>query len=420
MSAPAALLAALLAVAPLAGAQEPASHHADSARLHLGGQAVGLVTRVSPAYQGRAYTEGYLSQPVVHAHLRLPRVPLVVQGMLNLEGLTLERGELTAGIYGEGYVDRRHPHTLVHELLVGAAGEAAGVRLSAYAGKGFAPFGTDDPMSRPLVKFPVNHHLAQLLERVVLVGAAHRGPLVVEAALFNGDEPTSPWEWPRVERFGDSWAARLTVLPVAGVELQASTANVTSPEHASGQGLDQRKWSAAARLERQVAGRPAYLLAEWARTDERQRGRRAFRFESLLAEGATSAGPLTVAARLERTDRPEEERLADPFRTPRPHADFNLLGVTRWTVATARVAFPLAGPAGSRLAPFVEVARAGATPRVRGALFVPAEFYGEDRLWSLSAGVRLEVGARHGRMGRYGVAAPAAPPDARAAAGLHH
>lgn len=419
------LLALAAGIAPVARvhAQDAAPPRADAAppsRVQLGAQAIGVVTRADPAYRGRAFTEGYLTQPIVHAHARLPALPLAVQGALDFEGLTLERGELNAGVYGEGYVDRRHPHTLLHELVLGVEGDVRGAALSLFAGKGFVPFGTDDPMSRPFVKFPVNHHLAQILERLVAVGAARGGPLLVEGALFNGDEPTSPWAWPRARRFGDSWALRAAVLPLSGVELAGSTAAVTSPEHADGDGLDQRKWSVALRVER-PGPRAAYLLAEWARTDERRRERRAFRYESLLAEAAGAVGPLALAARLERTDRPEEERLADPFRTPRPHGDFNLLGVTRWQVATVHVALPIAGPAGTRLRPFVEVAHAHAEPRVRGAVFVPAAFYGSARQWSLSAGLRASVGAEHGRMGRYGAARTGgAASHAHAGAPAHH
>ena len=48
-------------------------------------------------------------------------------------------------------------------------------RLSLTAGKGFAPFGTDDPMSRPVLRYPVNHHLAQILERAVAIGRSIAG-----------------------------------------------------------------------------------------------------------------------------------------------------------------------------------------------------------------------------------------------------
>src|SRR5690606_31320362 len=108
-----------------------------------------------------------------------------------------------------GYIDRRHPHTYLHEAMVGVGGTASGVRGSLFAGKGFVPFGTDDPMVRPFVKYPVNHHHAQLMERVVLVGALQLSRVAVEVARFNGDEPEGPSDWPNAGRALDSWAARL-------------------------------------------------------------------------------------------------------------------------------------------------------------------------------------------------------------------
>ena len=56
--------------------------------------------------------------------------------------------------------------------------------------------------------------------------------------------------------------------------------------------------------------------------------------------------------------------------------------------------------------PFIELAYLRPTQAVRPSLFVPDEFYGAARLWSVSAGVRLGIGAAHARMGRYGAAAP--------------
>src|SRR6185436_5736891 len=140
--------------------------------------------------------EGYLTQPVVMAHAAPAGGRVRLVGTLDLEGLTLRRGQLNAGAFGEGYVDRRHPHTLVHEAVAsveGALPGARGVRASLAAGKGFVPFGTDDPMSRPFVLFPVNHHLAQVLERALVVGGARAdgrgGSAALEAPLFNRDEP---------------------------------------------------------------------------------------------------------------------------------------------------------------------------------------------------------------------------------------
>ena len=58
-----------------------------------------------------------------------------------------------------------------------------------------------------------------------------------------------------------------------------------------------------------------------------------------------------------------------------------------------------------RASPFAEVMVSRPTDARPGPLFVARDFYGADRIWSLSAGLRLEAGMRHDRMGRYGVAA---------------
>ena len=373
----------------------------------LGAQAIGVVTHAAPAFDHQAYTEGYLTQPVVTGHLVAPGGWLQLIATLNLEGVTLQRGELNAGIWGEGYVDRRHPHTLVHEAIASVTG-ALPWRDGAWsvsAGKGFVPFGSDDPMSRPLEKFPANHHLSQILERYVAIAGLRAGPVVLEAATFNGDEPAGPYRWPVASRFGDSWAVRATYLATPGVSLSASTATVESPENAVSHGLDQRKWHTAIRLQRGAPARSVYLLAEAARTDDRDRGRRAYRVQSLLAEGAVTRGGWELAGRLERSDRPEEERLVDPFRSPRPAPDNGILGVTRWEIATVALSRRLDGPGGLRAAPFLEGSLLQASSRVANAVFIPADFYGSARQWSLSAGLRVGWGMRHARMGRYGVAA---------------
>ena len=48
-----------------------------------------------------------------------------LEGVLTLdfEGLTLDRGQLTPGAYGEGYADRRHPHTYLHEATASSRAE---------------------------------------------------------------------------------------------------------------------------------------------------------------------------------------------------------------------------------------------------------------------------------------------------------
>ena len=135
--------------------------------------ATGLLTTANPALLGRRYTEGYLTQPNVLGDAAWGA--LHVTGTLNFEGYTLRRGELNAGMYGEGYADRRHPHTLVHEAMLAVGTPSrAGFRATLAGGKGFTPYGTDDPMMRPFVKYPVNHHHAQIIERVLVLGALQR------------------------------------------------------------------------------------------------------------------------------------------------------------------------------------------------------------------------------------------------------
>lgn len=328
--------------------------------------------------------------------------------MVNFEGLTIPDGVPTPGAWGEGFVDRRHPHTYAHELMVSGVqpfGADSRNGASLALGKGFAPFGSDDPMARPFIAYPVNHHLAQILERLVAVAAVRAGPVTAEAGLFDGDEPTKPADWPRLARFGDSWSARLTLSPVRGLELQGSYADVASPEHRDGSGLDQVKWSTSGRLERPTRVGQAYALVEWARTVE---GDNFFRYHSLLAEAALHGRAVGIAYRFERTERPEEQRAAEPFRTVRPLLDNAILGRTRWSIHTVALDAVLEEWPAIRVAPFVELS-AGRVTSLDPAGFDPVAFYGRDTFWSVTAGLRLGFGMRLHRMGRYGVALPAAP-----------
>ena len=401
------LVTVLALVAPRAHAQtaSPARATDSTTRFRgaIGLYGLALASRVDPAMAGRTYTEGYLAQPLIMARGSAFRGR--IEGILTLdfEGLTLERGQLTPGAYGEGYVDRRHPHTYLHEAVIVARGAFAGTGVSLAAGKGFVPFGTDDPMMRPFAAYPVNHHLAQILERYVVIAAVRRGPFALEGAVFNGDEPLGVGVPPDAGRIGDSWAARGTASLRDDVELQGSYAFVTSPELPSG-GFDQHKWSASARYDH-ATGPVRYALVEWAWTDAVLGDVSTNRFSSILAEASTSVRALTASMRYENTTRPEEQRLLDPFRTSRSPTDLTVIGVTRWQTITAAAtqAFTL-GSVG--LAPFVEVAWARPTQAVTPSAFEPEEFYGTSSIWMLSAGVRFGLGLMHGRMGRYGVSAP--------------
>jgi hypothetical protein len=398
----------LMIALPAAAAAQHA--HADTAAavgrttvVRLGAHAVPLLTHVTPILNGAAYTEAYLTQPTLFGALRTAGGALRVAAAVSLEPLTLDRGELSAGAYGEGYVDRRHPHTYLHELMLSAQGSTAGIAASVAVGRGFAPFGSDDPMMRPFVKFPVNHHLGQVLERLVAMAGVRVGPVLLEAGVFNGDEPASPDDFGSFDRFGDSWSGRVTIMPAAGVELQASRAAVTSPELPMGGGWDQRKWSASGRYAGRVRGRPLQALAEWKRTTQVDRGRDVFAFGSVLLETQLDVQGWRPAVRLERSERPEEERTGDPFRSPWPHGGGHVLGITRWNIAGVRLERDVvAGTFG--IAPFVELSFAHVQHSVQG-LFSAREHYGSSDIRTLNLGARLRAGMHPERMGRYGVAA---------------
>lgn len=392
---------------PLAG-QHSAAAHNSAMRIDMRGgiHAVGLVTHASPILNGESKTEAYLTQPTLLGGLSAFDGALSLTTSISLEGLTLDRGELGAGSYGEGYVDRRHPHTYLHELVVSAQRSIGPAAVSLAAGRGFAPFGTDDPMMRPFVKFPVNHHLAQVLERLIAQAGVRTQHVMVEAGVFSGNEPLDAADMGSIDRFGDSWAARVTIRPLNGIELQASHARIESPELPSGDGWDQRKWGAAARYSREHAFGRVYALAEWKHTTEVDRGADLFGLSSVLMEGALDIGGWRPAVRYEWSERPEEQRGSDPFRTPWPHAGGHVLGITRWNIVSARIE-RAAEAAGVRMAPFVEASHARVS-ETAGGVFDPEEFYGATRLWTLNIGIRFGAGMHPTRMGRYGVAADAA------------
>jgi hypothetical protein len=374
--------------------------------VQLSGQAIAVSTRVDPIPGGTSLDEIRVVQPVLLARAHTFEGKLAFVGSLNLEGWTMPEGELTPGAFGEGYVDRRHPHTYFHELMLSVTdplGRLDGdLRLSLSGGKGFVAFGTDDPMSRPVLRYPANHHFSQILERAVVVAGVAYGPLMVEGSWFNGDEPEMPEQWPFWDRFSDSRAIRATVTPIHGVEIQYSAAEVFSPEHRPGAGLEVIKKSASGRVERTVAGIPAYLLFEWAETAE---GDRFFVFDSYLVEAEARPGRHRAYFRGERTERPEETRTLSRFRTQRPHLENSLVGITNWNIHSIGYGFTF-GPwfRGLRVEPFGEVTYA-TVASVGGGLFRPEQHYGGTEFWAVSLGVRMDWRMAGHRMGRYGIAA---------------
>ncbi|MBW3533732.1 MAG: hypothetical protein KY453_00725 [Gemmatimonadetes bacterium] len=351
--------------------------------------------------------EALVSQPLVMANLESPGSGLVLRVTPNFEGLTLEDGELTPGGWGEGFIDRRHPHTLLHELMLSwnLWDVAPGLDLSFSGGKGFAPYGTDDPMARPVLKYPTNHHLSQILERWTLNAVALAGPWSVEAGLFGGQEPEGPYDMSNVTPFGNSWSVRVVrrfgeggAMAVWPWELKASWASVTEEHHGE---ETTRLANLALRHQRAWPGvGEVYALAEASRSDpEEDDG-----VWSLLAEGRVAAGAHQPYYRFEWATRPEFEREAatgDGFF--RYDHDDHPTGATRWAIHTLGYGFTATDlPVSVR--PFVE-GQLATVSHERGPVDV-AELFGGSTLWAVSLGARVFLGGDPMRMGGYGVLDP--------------
>ncbi len=384
---------------------------AGQARPELSAEATIVMHQASTTPTGQALGEVKLVRPVLMASWRI-RGGVTARATFNFEGVTMPAGELSPGAWGEGFVDRRHPHTYAHELILEGRQTlrcfgSTICALGGFLGKGFVPFGSADPMVRGFVRYPVNHHLAQILERAVIGGQLRVGPATAEAAFFNGDEPEHPGQWPRIGgRFGDSWAFRLSIRPTSGLQATGSVATVRSPEHRPGAGADQHKRHAALSYDAAALAGRLRALAEWAETSELGR---ILVFGSRLAEVEYQRGHLTVRYRFEATDRPEEERLS-PFRSARPHLENAILGETRWRTHTAGVSVRF-GRIGHLTTDMILEGTAGRVARRGAGIFDPVIVYGRPSFSVVTAGIRLRWGGTAHRMGDYGVMAEPAGHD---------
>ena len=347
----------------------------------------------------------YLTQPALMANLTAPAERLVLRTTLNLEGLTQPDGELTFGGWGEGFLDKRHPHTLLHELMLSFnAWDVDGAHLSLSAGKGFAPYGTDDPMARPALKYPTNHHLSQILERWTLNGVWRPGPWSLEVGLFGGAEPEGPYDLSGIDTFGDSWSARLArrwgAAPAAPAwEASASYARVTE-EH-EGEEEATQLVNAALRRSGPLGPGVLYALVEASRSrPEEGEG-----YFSVLGEARYEASRYEPYLRVEYATRPEYPREGargtDEFFRYDHHAA--AIGATRWLISTVGYGHRLTGYPAS-IHPFVEVQHHRVRAE-RGGI-VPAQLLGSGSFWAVSLGARLFLGGGPMRMGSYGVLDP--------------
>jgi hypothetical protein len=367
-------------------------------------QAFVMTTWAAPRDPSNALhaTESYLTQPALMANVEGPGSRVVLRTTLNLEALTQPAGEITFGGWGEGFIDRRHPHTFLHEAMLSLnLWRAAGGAFSLSAGKGFAPYGTDDPMSRPVAKYPTNHHLSQILERWTLNGIWLRGPWSLEAGVFGGQEPDGPWSLSNLSSFGNSFSGRVTrrfggAGTTAPWELSASFGSVGE----SLEGTTQRTslWNVAVRHSGSHSFGGIYALAEASLSDPSGEPG----YASVLGETQVRIARHRPYTRVELATRPEYAREGAPgtpgfFRYD--HAT-EPIGATRWAIGTLGYEYDLSG-GGVATRPFIEVQRSDVHSQ-RGGVD-PAALYGSSGFWTVSAGFRLFFGGGPMRMGTYGV-----------------
>jgi hypothetical protein len=348
----------------------------------------------------------YITQPALMFNLESPGSRVTMRTTVNLEGITQPGGELTFGGWGEGFIDKRHPHTFLHEAMLSLnlrRGENNGLSLS--VGKGFAPYGTDDPMMRPVVKYPTNHHLSQILERWTVSGVWANRDWSLEAGVFGGAEPTGPWDLSNIESFGDSWSGRITRRIGTGVlgawpwEFAGSVGRIRE-EH-DGSAEVTRLYNLAIRHEHDHGATHMYTLVEASLSDPTG-GTGNY---SIVGEGSLQRGGHKPYGRIELATRPEWSRTGVPSTRGffRYDHDAEPIGATRWLILTAGYGFTATAlPFSAR--PYVE-AQFNHVRAERGGIS-PSALYGRSTFWSVSAGFRVFLGGDPMRMGSYGINDP--------------
>lgn len=350
----------------------------------------------------------YATQPAIMANISSPGSRVVLRTTLNFEELTQENGELSFGGWGEGYLDARHPHTLLHEAMLSANWwHVGGGTLSLSAGKGFAPYGTDDPMGRPALKFPTNHHLSQVLERFTANAAYLRNGWGIEAGVFGGAEPDGAYDFSNIDSFGDSWSARLSKRfrgdgPTAEWEMSSSFARVAEAHHGAKEYTN--LLNGAVRHAKEYGVGRVYALVEASRSrPQTGKGHYALLGEAQIVSGRARTQQAYV--RTELSTRPEYERNGAPGSPGffRYRHGAHEVGATRWFINTVGYGVETrALPVSVR--PFVEVQHHRASG-ARGTVS-PSAMYGGTQFFSITAGARLYFGGGAMRMGSYGMLDP--------------
>lgn len=185
--------------------------------------------------------------------------------------LLLAAGETADGV--ETLIDRQHPHDLFMELSASYSRQLGnGQSVFVYAGlPGEPAFGPPAFMHRPSAmpnpEAPITHHWMDSTHITygVLTAGYVAGDVKIEASRFRGREPDQ-------DRYDietgelDSTAMRLSWNPTPNWSLQASWADVTSPEQLEPD-VDVVKWSASALYTQHFGDSTVSLTGAFARKD---------------------------------------------------------------------------------------------------------------------------------------------------------
>jgi len=185
--------------------------------------------------------------------------------------LLLAAGETADGV--DTLVDRQHPHDLFMELSATYSRQLGNNQsVFVYAGlPGEPAFGPPAFMHRPAAmanpEAPITHHWLDSTHVTfgVLTAGYINGDVKIEASRFRGREPDQ-------DRYDietgslDSTAIRLSWNPTPNWALQASWADVTSPEQLEPD-VDVKKWSASALYTQKIGDGEISLTGAFARKE---------------------------------------------------------------------------------------------------------------------------------------------------------
>jgi len=104
------------ALALAIGVLVPSPVYAQRVSVDWGARAIPAFGTTNVVPGGRTLGEVRIVQPVAMLHAGALGGRLRLVATANFEKYTIPNGELAPGNWGESFADRRHPHTVVHEL----------------------------------------------------------------------------------------------------------------------------------------------------------------------------------------------------------------------------------------------------------------------------------------------------------------